>query len=91
MSKMDYYPEWQNKPFWLNNDEIKNPVEVLQQFYETYSLPVCRNHLWDLVMGFMNSEMADDLNRNERSDLLYFYQGLGELVEAAYLSLSCKK
>jgi hypothetical protein len=91
MSKTDF-PKWQHQPFWLNNEGIANPKDVLSQFFETYSLPVCRQQLWELLTGFMNSELADDMDRNDRSDMLFFYQGLGELVEAAnVLSLMPQK
>ncbi len=79
------FPEWQYKPFWLNKEEIDQPQDVLQQFFETYSLPVCRTNLWELLTGFMNSEQADDMDRNERSDMLYFYRGLSELIEVSNL------
>lgn len=91
ISKTDF-PEWQYQPFWLDKEDIKKPKEVIQQFFETYSLPVCRQQLWEMLTGFMNSDMADDMDKNDRGDLLFFYQGLGELVEAAnVLSLRPQK
>lgn len=79
------FPDWQHQACWLNKGSIDQPHEVIRRFFETYSLPLCRKTLWEMLVGFMNSELADDLSRNDRSDVLFFFQGMIEVLEAGNL------
>lgn len=79
------YPEWCHKPFKLTLGEIKNPIEVLEEFCETYTLPDIREDLQTWLWYALDNE---DIKGGHFFQL---YQDIEKLIEAAYVILKSKE
>lgn len=70
----------------LAADELKDPRLVLARFFDYASIDQQREQLWvwlkTLVAGSYSSKL---LTKKQRYDLLYFYEQLQRLIEAAHL------
>lgn len=70
----------------LEEEEIKNPYLVLYRFFDYANINSQREHLWEwlkiTVSGTFSSEL---LSRGNRYDMIYFYEHLEKLIEAAHL------
>lgn len=73
-------------PTILEEEEINDPYLVLYRFFDYAGIDSQREHLWECLKttaaGTFSTEL---LNRHKRYDLLYFFEHLAKLVEAAYL------
>ena len=78
------FPEWELQPRKLSSEEVKNPELVIHQFFDYAHLPEVRSHLWDWLKSTVSGDF-NSLSRQERSSLLYFFEQLEKLVEAAHL------
>ncbi|WP_142683027.1 sensor histidine kinase [Chitinophaga polysaccharea] len=73
------YPDWHNKPFQLDLEEMDNPNLVYEEFFEAYSLPQVRVCLWDLLQSACQDEFT------EAANLLNLYRHCERLIEASFL------
>jgi hypothetical protein len=69
----------------LSQEETEDPFLVFHDLFSTYHLPDIRQQLWKLLKTTVTGNYCRDLNRRERSDLLFFYEQLERLIEAAHL------
>jgi hypothetical protein len=73
-------------PRKLSADEINDPYLVIQQFFEYASLSNCREYLWEwlkvTVSGTFNTGLME---KDQRFDMIYFYENIEKLIEAAHL------
>jgi hypothetical protein len=79
------HPNVLNGVLWLTDEEINNPKRVIKAFFEDYHLSESRQHLWDLLETAVTSSNTKYEEAAERSKLLYFYQQVEKLLEAAYV------
>lgn len=84
MSENDY-PEWELKPRRLNYEEMENPLLAIHDFFSYGHLPEIRQHLWEMLKAMVTGNYCNLLTRRERSNLIYFYEQLEKLVEAAHV------
>ncbi len=84
------YPKWQRKPSLLTTEEMKNPTAVLESFFETYSLPDCREQLWHLLTAATAGGQAEIFTARDAGDWLFFYRRVEELIEACWVMRNCK-
>jgi hypothetical protein len=79
-------------PRKLSVNEINDPYLVIKQFFEYASLPICREYLWEwlkaTVSGTFNTVLME---KNQRFDMIYFYENIEKLIEAAHLIQLQKK
>lgn len=79
------YPEWEMQPRLLNKEEVTDPGIVLDEVFDYAHLPEWRSLLWEwlkiTVSGTYNTESAE----YDRSSILYMYEKLQKLIEAAHL------
>jgi hypothetical protein len=77
-------PNW--IPRKLEEDEIEYPFLVIYRFFDYAGIAHQREHLWFMlkttVTGTFNSSLLDN---KERHNMLYAYEHLERLVEAAHL------
>jgi hypothetical protein len=83
--KQSEYPEWEMQPRLLNKEEVTDPGIVLDEVFDYAHLPEWRSLLWEwlkiTVSGTYNTESAE----YDRSSILYMYEKLQKLIEAAHL------
>jgi hypothetical protein len=61
-----------------------DPYQTISSFCQSYQLPECRAHLWDLLSAAFSSENADSWNAMERGDLLFFCKNIDALLQASF-------
>ncbi len=73
-------------PRKLSEEEINDPYLVIRQFFDYTSLPDIRENLWEwlkiTVSGTFNTEL---FKKYQRYDMIYFYEHIEKLIEAAHL------
>jgi hypothetical protein len=83
--KQSEYPEWEMQPRLLNKEEVTDPGIILDEVFDYAHLPEWRSLLWEwlkiTVSGTYNTEYAE----YDRSSILYMYEKLQKLIEAAHL------
>jgi hypothetical protein len=74
----------------LSEEEQKAPQDVLKVFFDCYHLKDLHEVLWDWLLAALSTDSGIYDRGRERSNLIFLYQKLETLVEAAYL-LNFKK
>jgi len=69
----------------LTEEEIADPLLVLQDFFSFGHLPDVRQMLWDWLRATVTGTFPKELDRRERNEILYLYEYLERLIEAAHL------
>ena len=77
-------PHLYEQPMWLSKEEKEAPLLVLQKFFEDYKLNELRFYLWQMVEACLTSENSQFAEPVERADLLFHYQALEKVMEAAH-------
>ena len=73
------YPEWHNQPMRLSNAEMENPGDVLENFFDSYSLRGLRANL--------KQWLCDALANKEggAAETLQLHDDIEKLIEAAWI------
>lgn len=75
------YPEYVHRPLRLTNDELKNPLPVIQHFFKKYPLVAFRAHLSDwLYLLFSNDVHATATFFTLSEDLERFAEAVFQLT-----------
>jgi len=74
----------------LREEEKRDPMIVIQRYFDDYRLHECRHYLWTMVETCLTSDSEAFSDPEERANLLLRYKDLEGLLEAGYL-LSRKK
>lgn len=72
---------------YLNSRQTERPQLAMEEFFDAFELPACYTHLWQLAKSWVSSEYADGLTARQRAEMLFFYEQLGALIEAAFVTL----
>jgi hypothetical protein len=72
------------EPRKLSPEEIKDPERVIHQFFDYAHLPEVRAHLWDWLKSTVTGDF-NSLSLHERGNLLYFFEQVEKLIEAAHI------
>lgn len=78
------FSQWELQPRKLSADEIENPQTVIHQFFDYANLPQVRAHLWEWLKSTVTGDYIT-LSRQEKGNLIYFFEQLEKLVEAAHI------
>lgn len=78
------YPSWELKPRKLSQEEREDPMQAIRNFFNYANLPDIRQQLWEMLKTTVTGNYCRSLSRRERSDMLYFFEQLEKLVEAAH-------
>ncbi len=78
------YPPHELMPHKLSKEETLNPHSVIYAFFDYAHLPQVREMLWEWLKITAVGNWQS-LSTEERADVLYFYEQLEKLVEAAHL------
>lgn len=79
------YPSWELKPRKLSKEEMQEPLQVIRDFFMDAHLPEIREQLWEFLKTTVTGNYCSVLNRQERSNLVHFYEKLEKLIEASHL------
>jgi hypothetical protein len=73
--------------FYLKEDEVTDPLLVIKDFFSNAHLPEVRDMLWLSLKTTVIGSFPDGeaLNRKERYEIVFLYEQLIRLVEAAHL------
>lgn len=85
MRSLNYHPEWHNQPLRLNEEEIKNPRLIFENFFECYRLQEVRQILWNWLVEVVSSSRSISQEGQQRNDHIYFFEKMEALVEAVFL------
>ncbi|WP_207515966.1 hypothetical protein [Longitalea luteola] len=81
----NHHPQWSNQPIRLIEKEKRDPLLVLDDFFECYHLRDVREKLWEWVSEVVTSPNEIASEPLERSSNLYFYEKVEGLIEAAHI------
>lgn len=79
------HPQWYNQPLRLNKEQRTNPLLVLDDFFQCYHLNETRQIFWDWLTEVVCSPRSISTDPHERSNHMYFYEKMEELIEASYI------
>lgn len=72
----------------LSDEEMQEPMLVIERFFGDYRLHECRHHLWTMVETCLTTDNDGFSDAEERGNLLLHYRDLERLLEAAALLMS---
>ncbi len=78
------YPPAALHPCRLSREEAEDPYAVIQELFTYVHLPQAREQLWELLKTTVTGTWHQQKPK-ERSAILYFYEKLEKLIEAAHL------
>src|SRR5215471_11820975 len=85
MRTLNKHPQWHNQPLRLTDQERKNPVMVIQEFFDSYHLEEVRQLLWTWMVEVVTSQRSIANNPRDRNNNIFFYEKIEALVEAAFI------
>ena len=71
----------------LQEDEVREPMEVLERFFSDYHLHECRSILWTMVETCLTTDNPGFSEPAERASLMMNYKNLERVLEAGALLL----
>jgi len=72
---------WDSLPLHLTTDEIKDPHEVIHEYFNAFDFPYARKRL----IKWLHSTCQEKPPKQSASGLLFFYEKTLSLIEAAHL------
>jgi hypothetical protein len=84
MHSFNTHPQWTNRPLRLSDEERQNLYGVLDDFFSCFHLQDVREVLWDWLVAALSSESGAYNSGYARSNLIFVYEKLELLIEAAH-------
>ncbi|HEY8388881.1 MAG TPA: hypothetical protein VIK74_09770 [Parasegetibacter sp.] len=81
----DYPVELQNVIITLSESERENPELAIADFFDNFHLREGQNMIWCMLVAAASSDTGAFDSGIERNNLMFFYERLVKLVEAAYI------
>jgi hypothetical protein len=85
MKTYNQHPQWHNQPLRLTTEQKQNPNLIIDEFFECFHLNEVREILWAWLTEVIFSRNSISTNPLERSNHIYFYEKIEEVVEAAFI------
>ncbi|OQP58841.1 hypothetical protein A3860_39215 [Niastella vici] len=79
------HPHWHNQPLRLSKEQKRDPLPVLDDFFECYHLNDVRQMLWQWLTTVISSHQSISNDALDRDNHLYFYEKIEGIIEAAYV------
>jgi hypothetical protein len=79
------HPQWYNQPLRLTKEQKKDPLLVLDDFFECYHLNDVRKTLWEWTTEVLSSPCCISIEPQRRNDHIYFYEKIEGIIEAAFV------
>lgn len=90
MSEFLNHPEFYNQPVYLMEEEISDPIKVIDRFFTDYSLSDIRTILDEIQEVCLTTDAPPFANGSQRSDLLFYLNNLIRILEAAFVLTETK-
>jgi len=71
-------------PLRLTQEQSEAPMEVINDFFQTYTMEEVRESQWFLFSKTISLD-DEELGGINRNDLVFDYEEMGKLIEAIYL------
>jgi hypothetical protein len=78
------YPPAELEPRKLSKEEIEDPYQVIYELFDYAHLPQIRESIWEWLKA-TTSGNYHKLSVSERGNLLYLYEKIEKLIEAAHI------
>lgn len=78
-------PGWENRAIRLNDEERRDPYVALADFFSCFHLQDARELLWDWLVAALSAENGAYTTGYARSNLIFVYEKLELLIEAAFV------
>ncbi|OQP65839.1 hypothetical protein A3860_14695 [Niastella vici] len=85
MKTYNNHPHWHNQPLRLTKEQKRDPLPVLDDFFECYHLNDVRQILWQWLTTVISSHQSISNDALDRDNHLYFYEKIEGIIEAAYV------
>jgi hypothetical protein len=85
MKTHNNHPQWYNQPLRLNKEQRRDPLPVLDDFFECYHLNDARQILWQWLSVIITSQRGIAMEPLDNDNHIYFYEKIEEIIEAAYV------
>lgn len=79
------HPQWYNQPLRLTKEQKKDPLPVLDDFFECYHLNEVRQTLWEWLTEVLSSQRSIAIEPLDRNNHIYFYEKIEGIIEAAFI------
>jgi len=79
------HPQWYNQPLRLTKEQKKDPLPVLDDFFECYHLNEVRQTLWEWLSEIVSSPRSISSDHHDRSNHVYFYEKIEGVIEAVFI------
>lgn len=79
------HPQWYKQPLRLTQEQKKDPLPVLDDFFLCYHLNDVREILWLWLTEVLSSQRSIASDGLDRNNHIYFYEMVEEVIEAAYV------
>lgn len=85
MYNFELHPEFYNQPILLTEEEMKDPLSVLREFFEDVKLIEVRIHLYNLLEVALTQHNSTYNEATERDVVLCFVKQLEKMIEGAII------
>jgi hypothetical protein len=76
----------QHTPRHLRQEEINNPLLVIDRFFDYANIHVHRKNMWEWIKITVSGTYSTNLlSKEQRYDITYLYEHITRLIEAAHL------
>jgi hypothetical protein len=79
------HPQWYNQPLRLTQEQKRDPLPVLDDFFECYHLNEVRQTLWEWLTEVLSSQRSIAIEPLDRNNYIYFYEKIEGIIEAAFI------
>lgn len=84
MQNINRYSHGENQPIHLSDEQKQNLYAVLEDFFSCFHLQDARRFLWDWLVAALASETCTYNTGYARSNLVFVYEKMQLLIEAAH-------
>lgn len=91
MSRYNRNKGFYGRPYILNEEERKAPLQVMDDFFTDIHLHESREYLAEWLECALTTDNSQFSEANQRSAIVNFAEKLEELIEAAYILIQKKK
>jgi hypothetical protein len=88
MKRLPAKPAPPPQPRQFNKTETDEAWSIINDFFQYAHLPQAKEKLWDWLQTTVTGSFCKELNCRERCNLVFFYQQVEKLIEAALVITS---
>ena len=85
MNKEEEFQQLHYRPSRMEMTGVADSDKAFDAFFSSFSLGECRRHLWELYQRCVMSYHIEKTGHAQSATILFFYQQLEMLVEAAWI------